>query len=198
MVTLSPLDFNYQYGSVNDNSPDKFRCDNTTILDSSYLSSNNDLYNNKDSSSSDLYDFGSILSDPFHEEKQNVIGLESDTVTSYDIYQEKLSSISITYVNLLSGLASSFFGSLGSIKGNYDINKGYSIEDVGFSFIAAITSVYNIAQKWQIYYSSLQSQSELINEKITTMNENIQYNNEFMSNQLKYINNKKLKSISVR
>lgn len=197
MVSLSPLDFNYQYGSVNDNSPDKFRCDNISILDSSYIASNNDLYNNQ-SSSSDIYEFGNILSDPFYEEEKKVIGLDSDTVTSYDIYQKKLSSISITNVNILSALASSFLGSIGSIKGNYDVDNGYKSSDVLFSILTAGYNVYMLIQNWNTYSSYLNKHAELISEKITAMNEQIQANNEFMANQLKYINDKKLKSVSVR
>lgn len=182
MVSQSPLDFNYKFG-INDNSPDKFRCNNISIMSNnfntdsvkSYVNQNYqlDLFNGLDNEESYQYDISNIDSGFSGIDDISMLSLEkkdnvsTDNNTGEKVFTSALSSISGFGSNMNSLMSNNNTMSQGFALTNNLVNFGLNI----FNLVQTINQskdMYNATK------DSVNAQIELLNERTEANKEFIQ------------------------
>lgn len=181
MISQSPLDFNYKFG-LNDNSPDKFRCNNISIM-SKNLNTNSlksftnpnfnlNLFDGLDNEDSYEYDI-SYVSNSFS-------GVDNLSMLSLD-KMDKVKESNDTFNNIGKSLFSStlnFNNNLNGIFGKSDnLNQGFGLTSnlVNFGL-----NVYNLVSTIQNSKDTLNTAKDSINAQIDLINEKTEANKEFI------------------
>lgn len=182
MISQSPLDFNYKFG-INDNSPDKFRCNNITIMSKnlntdsvkSYVNQiyQLDLFNGLDNEESYEYDISNVDNGFSEIDNISMLSLEkkdnvsTDNSLSEKVFTSTLSSISGFSSNINNLMSYNSKLSQGFVLTNNLVNSGLNV----FNLIQTINQskdMYNATK------DSINSQIELLNEKTEANREFIQ------------------------
>lgn len=182
MISQSPLDFNYKFG-INDNSPDKFRCNNITIMSKnlntdsvkSYVNQiyQLDLFNGLDNEESYEYDISNVDNGFSEIDNISMLSLEkkdnvsTDNSLSEKVFTSTLSSISGFSSNINNLMSYNSKLSQGFVLTNNLVNSGLNV----FNLIQTINQskdMYNSTK------DSINSQIELLNEKTEANREFIQ------------------------
>lgn len=182
MVSQSPLDFNYKFG-INDNSPDKFRCDNITIMSNnfntdsikSYFNYNYqlDLFNGLDNEESYEYDISNVDNGFSNIDDLSMLSLEkkdnisTDNDISKKIFISSLSSIG-GFGNNINYIATN----------NSKLSQGFALANNIVNFGLAVFNLYQTIKNSQDTYNdtkrSIDAQIELLNEQTEANREFIQ------------------------
>lgn len=213
MVSLSPLDFNYEYGKVNNNSPDKFRINNCTIVTKEFSqpfrsrykidNSLNFLYNtmtelednNAIFDEDESYDIQFFPEDALYSHGNGVWLKKEDKVT--DTSQFTLETTTIEGI-LVSTFSTGFgaFNSLTSSSSNGDTMAG-DITALVMNIINLGVNIYNLWATIQRGKERLAQVREMVRLRVEELNERIAENEAFIKQAQEKINQRNLKSISV-
>lgn len=197
MVSQSPLDFNYKFG-LNDNSPDKFRCDNITIMSKTFSTESVKSYVNQ-SYSLDLFS-GLDDEETYEYEIPNVDSLSSvDDMSILSLEkQEKIYNNNNTFNKLATSIFNNtlnYANSLNSILGNNsNLAQGFGLANNLMSLTFGIFDlVQTINQSKDMYNSTKNS----VNAQIDLLNEKTEANREFIQSLKDRQEQNKQKYISV-
>ena len=208
MVSMSPLDFNYEYGEVNNNSPDKFRINNCSIITKEFTqpfrskfrlpSSNSMLISNDEElagnslflDEDESYDVeyipseASVLAEGLwleKEEKEDTSNLETSTsiegilVTTFSFGMSTFQNLTSTNTSMTD-----------------------SISGLLLSIINAGVSAFNLWATIRHGRETLAETRKIVNLRIEELNERIADNEAFIKQAQEKMNNRNIKSISVR
>lgn len=202
MISMSPLDFNYNYGEVNNNTPDKFRINNVSIITGpnfrspyklSNTSLNKNLFNNADE---ELSMFSAFEEDNTDYE---VLGYTEATSILSDIYLTKETKQETEEIDYKSLVLEGAFTAFNSISGSF--NVGSSNLNQGMALAANLMQTVALGVDiWATVHYGKQMVSkarEIADQKIEELNERISENKAFIEDLKEKMNKQKLKSISV-
>lgn len=207
MVSMSPLDFNYNYGEVNNNSPDKFRINNVSIIAGSNFMSpyklsnqsiNKNLFNISNDADEELSMFSAFEDDNTEYE---VVGWTESSSMLDDIWltkETKEEVEDVDYKSLALEAASSIFNGINSSLNSFNattFNQGMALAANLMQTVALGVDM------WATIHYGKQMVSEakkLADKKIELLNEKIEDNKAFIADLKERMNKQKLKSISVR
>lgn len=182
MISQSPLDFNYKFG-INDNSPDKFRCNNITIMSKnlntdsvkSYVNQSYqlDLFNGLDNEESYEYDISNVDNGFSEIDNISMLSLEKkDTVSSDN------SLVKTVFTSILSSISGGEFSNINNIVSyNSKLSQGFALTNnlVNFGL-----NVFNLAQTINQSKDMYNATKYSINSQIELLNERTEANREFI------------------
>lgn len=194
MISQSPLDFNYKFG-INDNSPDKFRCNNITIITNtlntdsvkSYVNGNYslDLFTGLDNEDTYDYDISYVDSSFSSIDDMSMLSLEKKDNVEY-----KETNISIS--SIINQANNSF-----TQMSNFTSSNDLFSQGVGtFTNIFNLgLNVFNLVQTINQSKSLYNSTKASVDAQISLLNEMTESNREFIQtlkdrkeqNRLKYV-----------
>ena len=194
MISQSPLDFNYKFG-INDNSPDKFRCDNITIMTNtlntdsvkSYVNGNYslDLFTGLDNEDTYDYDISYVDSSFSSIDDMSMLSLEKKDNVEY-----KETNISIS--SIINQANNSF-----TQMSNFTSSNDLFSQGVGtFTNIFNLgLNVFNLVQTINQSKNLYNSTKASVDAQISLLNEMTESNREFIQtlkdrkeqNRLKYV-----------
>ena len=194
MISQSPLDFNYKFG-INDNSPDKFRCDNITIITNtlntdsvkSYVNGNYslDLFTGLDNEDTYDYDISYVDSSFSSIDDMSMLSLEKKDNVEY-----KETNISIS--SIINQANNSF-----TQMSNFTSSNDLFSQGVGtFTNIFNLgLNVFNLVQTINQSKNLYNSTKASVDAQISLLNEMTESNREFIQtlkdrkeqNRLKYV-----------
>lgn len=195
MVSKSPLDFSYEYGKCNDNSPDKFRCNNIQILTNSFR--NTEIRQMTNNPQLDINLFEDLSNEKSYElvytPSAESSSLEGLTLTK----QEKTETTKTAFKNFLSSSLSHGQQIQGIWNTNpQDTNKlGWGLANnllqLGFSSFGLYSTITTAKENYEANRDS-------VNEQIQNINEQINDNKAFISNAIEKMNKNKQKYATIQ
>lgn len=194
MISQSPLDFNYKFG-INDNSPDKFRCDNITIMTNtfntdsvkSYVNGNYslDLFTGLDNEDTYDYDISYVDSSFSNIDDMSMLSLEKKDNVEYKETNISISSI----INQ----ANNSFNQMSSFTSSNDLfSQGVgtftNIFNLGLNIFNLVQTINQSKNLYNSTKASVDAQISLLNEMTESNREFIQtLKDRKEQNRLKYV-----------
>lgn len=197
MVSQSPLDFNYKFG-INDNSPDKFRCDNMFIKSNLLQEVKIDFSNNAMLQVSPLENMFSneenyeveIMSirDKFNISWGDISLQKMQKIHTSSMYKSQINTSVLNMASIMMSGAGKINAtlSIGDNVAGQAVNLVNALVDFGFA-------VYNLVNTINTYNDLIKDTKESVDKQIELLNEKIESNREFVDYHKQKIAKQKLK-----